>query len=414
MISARMSYGMEQCKEPNERQYRVLIVSAHPVQYLTPLLRLMEQHPALDILVAYCAMYGVERTLDAGFGVEVSWDIPLLDGYPWIHVPNRSGNPHSGGFLRLVNPDLFYLICRRRFDAIIIFTGYTVASFWIALAAAKYSGTALLFGTDAHTIEPRDRKWWKKQLKTIAWPWLFRLADSVIVPSSGGISLMKALGIPDERLFLTPFVVDNDWWLKQSSVVDRGEVRHSWNIRPDDPVLLFCAKLQPWKRPQDVLQAFSQANIPHSWLLYAGDGPMRTELEQMAQQMNIAERVRFLGFVNQSQLPAVYTAADILVFSSEYEPFGVVVNEMMLCGNPVIVSDQVGARFDLVQQGETGFIYPCKDVQALTHVLVDILPDRARLKHMGVVARKHIQTWSPAANVEALLQAVKQAVRSRR
>ena len=72
--------------------------------------------------------------------------------------------------------------------------------------------------------------------------------------------------------------------------------------------------------------------------------------------MGVADRVRFLGFVNQSGLPAVYAASDVLVLPSSYEPFGVVVNEAMLCGCAAIASDRVGARFDLVK-GRRDWLY---------------------------------------------------------
>jgi glycosyltransferase involved in cell wall biosynthesis len=395
-------------------KYRVLIVSSHPVQYAAPLYRLMAQHPKLDILVAYCSLLGAERGVDPGFGIEVEWDIPLLDGYPWVCVPNKSPKPGLGRFWGLVNPELWRLIRSGGFDAVVIFTGYVYATFWIALMAAKSKGIPFLFGTDAHEIRPRDGKRWKATLKKWLWRYLFRLADVVIVPSSGSVNLMCKLGISPECIVLTPFVVDNDWWSQKAKEVDREAVRRKWDIPSDSTVVLFCAKLQPWKRPQDALRAFAKANVPNSFLLFAGEGPLRKDLEDEARAQGLAEQVRFLGFVNQSQLPGIYKASDWLVLPSESEPFGVVVNEAMLCGCPVIVSDRVGARYDLVQEGETGFIYPCGDVEALAQILREVLPDRERLRKMGEAARKRMETWSPRENIEAFVQAVEKAVQRKR
>ena len=78
------------------RKYRVLLIASHPIQYAAPLYRLMAKHPQLDILVAYCSLQGAEKGVDPGFGVEVAWDVPLLEGYPWVHVPNRSPRPGIG------------------------------------------------------------------------------------------------------------------------------------------------------------------------------------------------------------------------------------------------------------------------------------------------------------------------------
>jgi glycosyltransferase involved in cell wall biosynthesis len=175
-------------------------------------------------------------------------------------------------------------------------------------------------------------------------------------------------------------------------------------------VVLFCAKLQPWKRPLDVLHAFAQANVPQSHLVYAGEGPMRRELEFQAVSAGVAERVRFLRFVNQSQLPAVYGASDLLVLPSEYEAFGVVVNEAMLCGCAVTVSDRVGAGYDLISPGQSGLIFPCGAGHVLAGILGELLRDPRRVRRMGEAARKRMETWSPTQNIQGLVQAVSQSL----
>jgi glycosyltransferase involved in cell wall biosynthesis len=147
-----------------------------------------------------------------------------------------------------------------------------------------------------------------------------------------------------------------------------------------------------------------------AYLVYAGDGPLRPELEALARRLDVAERVRFLGFVNQSRLPGVYSASDLLVVPSEYEPFGVVVNEAMLCGCAVVVSDRVGAGADLVRTGENGFVVRCGDLEALAGVLREALRDRERLQRMGQVAKERMATWSPRENIEGQIRAIEQAL----
>jgi glycosyltransferase involved in cell wall biosynthesis len=395
----------------DDRRYRTLVVLTHPIQYSAPTLREMANHPKIDLLTAYCSMQNVEPTLDPDFGVTVAWDIPLLEGYRWVQVPNQSFRPGLGRFFGLSNFGLWKLIRSSDFDAVVIMTGYRYASFWIALAAAKASGTSFLFGTDAHQLAPRDGNSWKVILKRWLWPFLFRLADIVIVPSSGGTGLMRSLGIPSERIVLTPYSVDNDWWIAESAKVNRRAVRAAWNIPDNTLVILFCAKLQTWKRPHDVLHAFAQANIKDSFLVFAGDGPLRPKLEAEASSLGVANRVRFLGFVNQTKLPPIYRSCDLFVLPSEYEPFGVVVNEAMLCGCPVIVSNRVGARFDLVEPGSTGFIYPVGDVGALSGLLREMMSSRERLKRMGNKARERMTDWSPRNNVDGIVEAITRAWR---
>src|SRR5579859_359035 len=397
-----------------EQKLRVLLLCTHPVQYGSPMWRLMAQRPELEILVAYCSMEGAQAHVDPGFGVEVAWDIPLLDGYAWVQLKNVSPRPTIGGFFGLINPGVWRLIRSGKFDAVVMFTGYVCATFWIATAAAKLSGIPILFGTDAHDLSPRDDRTWKTKIKKYLWPRLFRLADIVIAPSSGTVALMRTLKIPPDRVMLMPYVVHNEWWLEQAARVDRAAVRRNWNIPAGAPVALFCAKLQPWKRPQDLLRAFASANVPRSYLVYTGDGPLKSDLETEAKSLGIADRARFLGFVNQSGLPQVYCASDLLVLPSEYEPFGVVVNEMMLCGRAVIVSDRVGAKFDLIREGETGFVYPCGDVDALANLLRRVLSDCEALRQYGEAAKRRMAQWSPQAYVDSLIRGVEKAIELRR
>jgi len=392
----------------SERRFRVLAIASHPVQYAAPIFRLMAQHAQLDFHVAYCGMRGAEAGHDPEFGHSVKWDVPLLDGYAWTHVPNHGSGTES--FFGLRNPGLWKLIRNGRFDAVLCYVSYRRATFWISFLAAKATRAAFLFGTDTITLAPLDGRMWKRPIKRFTWPLLFRLADQVIVPSSGTRELMLSLGIPEERVTLTPNIVENDWWIAQSASVDRAAVRQSWGASADDMIVLFCAKLQAWKRPLDLLRAFAAADLPRAFLVVAGEGPLRPELESAAASLGIADRVRFLGFVNQRQLPAVYRAADLLVLPSEYDAFGLVINEAMLCGCPVVASDRVGAVRDLIESGQTGFVYRCGDVSELASLLRRLSTHDPPLSELGRAARSRMQSWSPRENIQATVNAITKAV----
>jgi glycosyltransferase involved in cell wall biosynthesis len=240
---------------------------------------------------------------------------------------------------------------------------------------------------------------------------LYALADIMVVPSTGGVHLMRSLGIPTERIVRTAHSVDNQWWIDQASRVNRNGVRAEWSIPELAPVVLFCGKLQPWKRPQDALRAFARADMEGSYLVFAGDGPLRSSLEAEARALGISNVVRFLGFVNQSRLTAVYRSSDLLILPSEYEAFGLVVNEAMLCGCVVVVSDHVGARLDLVFEGRTGFIFPVLNLEALTSIMREILSTRDRMKTVANAAQEQMNVWSPEKNTEGLVEAILKAAR---
>jgi glycosyltransferase involved in cell wall biosynthesis len=395
-----------------EARYRVLAIASHPVQYLPPLLRRLTQHPQLNLSVAYCSLRGAQRAYDPDFKTDVQWDIPLLDGYSWREVPNRG--PADSSFLHLFNPGLWSLIRNGHFDAVLSYLSYRCASFWIAFSACRLSRTAFLFGTDASSMVPRDASAWKLRFKSAFWPHLYSWADQVLAPSTPTRELMLSLGIPAERVTLVPYSVDNSWWMDCSASVDRDAIRANWGAAPSTCVILFCGKLQPWKRPLDVLRAFAQARLSDAVLVYAGEGALRSRLEQEACCLAVSDRVRFLGFQNQSELPSVYTAADLMVLPSEYEPFAVVVNEAYCCGCAVIASDHVGAARDLILPVDQTLVYPCGNVQALSAILVELSGNPGRLRMLGDKGRERINTWSLTETAAGTVEAIRAAVGRRR
>jgi glycosyltransferase involved in cell wall biosynthesis len=391
------------------RKLRVLTISSHPIQYGAPLFRIMARHPKLDFQVAYCSLRGAESAgFDPEFGANVQWDVPLLDGYKWTHIPNRGNGAES--FWSWRNTGLWKFIRQGKFDAVISHVGYVRATFWIACAAARSVGIPFIFGTDASSIEPRDESKWKLAAKKIIWPAVFSLSGQVLTASSAGRDMMVSLGFPADRVSMTLDTVDNDGWLAQANAVDREESRRALGFAPNEKIILFCAKLQPWKRPIDLLHAFASAAIPDATLVFAGDGAQRADLEKEATTRGLSNKVKFLGFVNQSQLPKLYKSADVMVIPSRYEPFGLVVNEAMLCSCPVVASDRVGAIRDLITHGETGYVYRCGQTDELAAFLKNVLADPARLQSVRERALERMKTWTPNASADALVEAVERAV----
>ncbi|HEY2822290.1 MAG TPA: glycosyltransferase family 4 protein, partial [Candidatus Acidoferrum sp.] len=351
---------------------------------------------------------GAESGYDPEFGANVQWDVPLLDGYKWTHIPNRGSGAES--FWAWRNTGLWKFIRQGKFDAVISHVGYVRVTFWIACAAARSVGIPFIFGTDASSIEPRDESKWKLAAKKIIWPAVFSLSGQVLTASSAGRDMMVSLGFPPDRVSMTLDTVDNDWWVTQANVADRGETRRALGFASNEKIILFCAKLQPWKRPIDLLRAFASAAIPAATLVFAGDGAQRAELENEAAALNVSNKVKFLGFVNQSQLPKLYRSADLMVIPSRYEPFGLVVNEAMLCSCPVVASDRVGAIRDLITHWETGYVYRCGQTDELAALLKNVLADPAHLQSVRERALERMKTWAPNASADALVEAVERAV----
>jgi glycosyltransferase involved in cell wall biosynthesis len=390
-----------------EGKPRVLLVSSQPIQNSAPL-RLMDAHPSLEVLTAFCSLPDAKLWRDDEHLNKEVFDTPVLDGYNWTHLRNWSPLPSLGKFYGLINPGVVPLVLRSR--CCVVF-GHSYVSFWLAICAAKLSGKPLILTTDATHLESAGGANWKTKLKRRVLPFLYnRIADMVLVPSTAARRFICSLGVNEERIELTPYVVDNDCIADVAARSDRQRMREEWQVPMGARVLVFCAKFLARKRPQDALAAFARANVPDSYLVMVGDGPLMDSLKMEAARLGVMERVHFTGLVKYSRLPEVYAAADVLVFTSEHEPYGLPVNEAMICGLPVVASDRIGAALDLVREGETGFTYPCGDVEKLADTLREILTDDERLRRMGAASRERMQTWSPRENAEATLRAVEKAI----
>jgi glycosyltransferase involved in cell wall biosynthesis len=116
--------------------------------------------------------------------------------------------------------------------------------------------------------------------------------------------------------------------------------------------------------------------------------------------------IKFLGFKNQTELPRYYDLCDVLVLPSVYEPWGLVINEVMNAGRAVIISDQVGCGPDLVHPGVNGYIFPAGDIAALARALTDVLNDPNRPRRMGARSLEIIRHWSFTEDLQGLQQAL--------
>jgi glycosyltransferase involved in cell wall biosynthesis len=406
------SHQIERTVEQREfRKPKVVLISSQPIQNAASL-QAMASDSRVDFVTVYCSLPDPKLWRDPEHLTKGAFDLPLLEGYSWVQARNYSPFPRLGKFYGLINPGVIKHVAKA--DCCIVY-GHAYISFWLAIATAKLLGKPVLMGTDATSLQTQSGANWKISLKSSLKKKLFpffykRIASLVLVPSTQSKRFICSMGVSDERVTLTPYVVDNDSIATRAANVDRKKVRSEWTIPEEAVVALFCAKFIERKRPHDALRAFAQANVSNSYLMMVGDGPLAESVKSEAEHLGIMDRVRFTGLVKYSRLLEFYASSDVLLFPSEHEPYGLPVNEAMICGIPAIVSDRVGAGYDLVSNGETGFVYPCGDVSALAKILGDVLPDRLLLKSMGERASKRMASWSPAANAEATIRAVEKAI----
>ncbi|MHB8564787.1 MAG: glycosyltransferase family 4 protein [Acidiferrobacteraceae bacterium] len=384
---------------------RLAIIASHPIQYQAPLFQALAKRPNLDLTVFFCSDHGATERPDPGFGQIFKWDRPLLEGYRYEFLRNRSPRPAVTGFFGELNPALVWRLARGRFDAVLVH-GYSYASCWLAFLGTKLGRARLLMRAESHLLEPRPP--WKRALKAAILRPTFKLLDAGLAIGSLNYAYYRHYGVPPLKLIYAPYSVDNDFFAAEAGRwrPERVAIRRELGLPEQAPVALFCAKLLWKKRPLDLLQALVQTRSePRVHALIVGDGPLRSDCEAFA-RAKLPGRVAFAGFQNQTALPRMYAASDHLVLPSDVEPWGLVVNEAMAAGLPVLASSSVGAAADLIRPDtESGLIFPAGDVAALTRAL-DAVCVSDRLATLSRGAQAAIRNWSLKETVEGVLTAV--------
>jgi glycosyltransferase involved in cell wall biosynthesis len=388
--------------------YRLGILTTHPIQYQAPWFRQLAQHTELKTRVFYCYL-PTPAQQGQDFGVPFQWDIPLLDGYSYEVLENRAKAPSSGAFSGCDTPGIGKRIADCGFDAFLI-CGWHVKSHFQALWACRRLGVPTLVRGESNTLTPRS--WWKRLRHRL----LLRFYSGCLVIGEANRQFYLRSGVSEARLIRAPYFVDNDRFSLQSDVLrkTRDELRQKWNICRDRVTFLYCAKFIAKKHPMDFLHALdiARAQGDESHALLVGDGELRRQCEEFARDRGLP--ATFVGFVNQSELPAAYAAADCLVLPSDHgETWGLVVNEAMACGLPALVSDQVGCALDLIVEDQTGKTFPCGNVNELARCLIALGSSPATLRTMGERARRHVQDYSIETAVRGTIDAVRLVVKPR-
>jgi 1,2-diacylglycerol 3-alpha-glucosyltransferase len=225
---------------------------------------------------------------------------------------------------------------------------------------------------------------------------------------------LEALGFCAERVFLGYDVVDNDYFRAQSDAARRDAAAVRARFQLPEAYFLASARLVPTKNLLGLIDAYQiyVAKVgAAAWnLVVLGDGPERENLEAKVGQMRLSGRVQFPGFKQYPELPAYYGLAQALVHVSRAEPWGLVVNEAMAAGLPVVVSSACGCAADLVHDGKNGFLVDATKIESVADRLLLIASNRVDLDRMGRASRRIIENWSPLRFVSGAADAIHAAL----
>jgi glycosyltransferase involved in cell wall biosynthesis len=381
---------------------RLAIVTTHPIQYQVPWFRALSSVPGIDLTVLFATVPDSQQQGE-GFGVEFQWDIPLLDGYRYEVLPNVARTPGVDHFQGCDTPTVGQVLQQGRYDAVIV-NGWVVKTCLQALWACRRLAIPCLVRGESNHLRPRAR--WKRLLHRL----LLSQYAACLYIGQANRAFYQANGMPNRKLFFVPYGVDNQRFANAARKLapQRAALHQAWGIQPQAMVVLFCAKFIAKKRPMDLLQALEllqQTSGPPVHLLMVGTGELLEACQIYASQHRLP--VSFAGFLNQSEIPTAYVAADVQVLpSDDGETWGLVINEGMACGLPAVVSDQVGCQADLVQPGITGDVFPLGDVAAMAACLGRLAADPSKRAAMAVAARQRVDGYGieqmVAGTVEAL------------
>lgn len=389
--------------------YRLACLVSHPIQYQAPLFRYLAARPGIDLTVFFLSDLSVHAYRDSGFGVSVKWDVPLLDGYRHEFLP-RVG---SGSGLSFWRPWTFGLRARLRrgqFDALWVH-GYAHRGCMAGIAAAKSLAIPVMLRGESNLLSETDDAL-RLGVKRIAMPPLLRTIDGLLVIGRLNREYYLHYGVEAGRIFQMPYAVNNEFFrtAAERARPNRERLRAELGLKPGRSVILFASKMQRHKRAADLLEAYVRLSPdgvaePAAYLVFAGDGEERGSLERRARELKW-DSIRFIGFRNQSELPALYDLCDVFVLPSDHEPWGLVVNEAMNAGKPVIVSDRVGAGSDLIEDGINGFVYPAGDIAALANRLRRVIENPEHRAAMGSRALEKVTRLDFGADRDGLLAAL--------
>lgn len=350
------------------------IVAHAPIQYHTPLFQLLARRGKVDLDVLFLSDRGFTATVDPEFGSLVAWDIDLLSGYSHHFLATDRGI-HS--FLKRMRMLSEWLPSH---DAVVV-NGYNSGWMLLTMAICRMRGIPYILRASSHPqgVSTGFRRYLR---------WVTTRA--VVAGSSACLSMGRLNGEfyrqnRARSVIFAPNSVDDERF-GCAPQIGRTELLAKHGLEDDKPVIIFSGKLIPRKRPLDVTAAVNR--LPQKvTTLFVGDGLLA---ERVQASLDSVSGV-ITGFVNQSDLPIYYHAADILVLPSDMETWGMVVNEAMAAGTLPVVSDRVGCGPDLVEG--VGEVYPCGDDAGLAAALGRAL-DRVKEPQIRDRVRQHAARYS--------------------
>ncbi|MBZ5722032.1 MAG: glycosyltransferase family 4 protein [Acidobacteriia bacterium] len=295
---------------------------------------------------------------------------------------------------------------RRASPNVILCGGYNYLASWHAMAWARRHGAPFLAWVESTSADLRRRRALVESLKRN----FMRRCDGFVVPGKSSTEYVRNYGVPEGKIFTAPNAVDVEFFGRRAAEVRKEGSIHRRTLSLSLPArfFLFVGRLVREKGVFDLLDAYGTLGAElrsEIGLVFAGDGVARPELERRAARITPGA-VHFAGFTQREQLPSYYGLAEMLVFPTHSDTWGLVVNEAMACGLPVITTSTAGCTADLVQDGWNGRVVRAGDVGDLARAMREMATQPEVRTLMGQRSAERILGYLPETCASGIAQAV--------
>jgi glycosyltransferase involved in cell wall biosynthesis len=287
--------------------------------------------------------------------------------------------------LNEVNPD------------VVAIAGYSEPGMLFTLFWCVWNNKPIILFADSKEND-EFRSWWKEKLKSL----IVNRCKAALVAGDIHKQYLTKLGIPSNAIFLGYDVVENQ-------VFHPNKIRHC-SSPLTKPYFLAINRFVTKKNLPLLISSYAkyrQQKGDLAWdLVLSGDGELRPQIEKQINELDLTKFVHLPGFLQQEELLPYFAHANCFIHASIQEQWGLVVNEAMAAGLPVIVSHRCGCFEDLVIEGVNGFGFDPEDQEALTQLMLKMSSKEVDLVAMGEASLQHIQKYSPDYFAQGLMQAV--------
>lgn len=372
---------------------KLAIFLSHPIQYFSPLFKYINENSNdIDLTIYYFSDISLKQYSDKDFKKDIKWDIDLLDGYKYKILKNIHNEKTPNNFFSLINFGIFSEIKNNNYDLVITFGWSTMSNLFVLFSSIVFNVPFAVRGESPYMYE-QNKKGVKQKIRQKLLSFIFQKASAFFyIGTQNKLFYQKSFNINTNKLFHTPYSVNNDFFIDYGKNLNIENEKEILDITKNQKVMIFSGKLIKRKEPKLLLEALLKVDKNSYCLIFLGSGPLEDELKIYAKENKL--NVRFLGFINQSEIPKYYFLSDIFILPSTYETWGLVVNEAMCCKNAIISSSLVGSSYDIVKDDFNGYVFESGNSNDLYKKIENLLSNDKKLEEFKKNSFELINNWN--------------------